>query len=147
MTRRLTRLAAYLWASPNTAVGLLLAGLALASRGRAARVAGTIEAHGGWLSGLLARWPPPRGGVEALTLGHVILGDSAASLERNRAHERAHVRQCECWGPLFIPAYLGASLWARARGRDAYLDNRFEREARAHALTPQGPLEPPVPRA
>ncbi len=145
--RRLTRLAAYFWASPNTVLGLLLVALALASRGRAARVAGTIEAHGGCLSGLLARWLPPRGGVDALALGHVILGDSAASLERNRAHERAHVRQCERWGPLFIPAYLCASLWAWTRGRDAYLDNRFERDAMARALAAQGRREPPGPRA
>ncbi len=121
----------YLWAFPTTLVGLLLVALALASRGRVARVGGVLEAHGGWLSPLLERWLPPRGGVDALALGHVVLGHSAASLERNREHERVHVRQCERWGPLFIPAYLCASLWARVRGRDAYLDNRFEREARA----------------
>ena len=38
-----------------------------------------------------------------------------------RAHERVHVRQCETWGPLFVPAYLTASLWAVWRGRNFYL--------------------------
>ena len=40
-----------------------------------------------------------------------------------------HVRQCERWGPLFLPAYGVASLVAWARGKRPYLDNRFEREA------------------
>ena len=40
-------------------------------------------------------------------------------------------RQCERWGPLFIPAYLLASLWIlfNPRGRNPYFDNPFEREA------------------
>ena len=52
---------------------------------------------------------------------------------KTRAHERVHVRQCERWGPLFVPAYLGVSLWLMARGRDAYRDNPFEVEAYAEA--------------
>jgi hypothetical protein len=39
------------------------------------------------------------------------------------------VRQCERWGPLFLPAYAIASLSAWVRGRDPYEGNRFEREA------------------
>jgi hypothetical protein len=42
-----------------------------------------------------------------------------------------HVRQCEAWGPLFVPAYLAASLAAAARGRSFYYDNRFEVQAYA----------------
>jgi hypothetical protein len=71
------------------------------------------------------------GGAAALTLGHVVIGRDHASLESTRTHERVHVRQCETWGPLFIPAYLAASLAARARGRSFYYDNRFEIEAYA----------------
>jgi hypothetical protein len=123
----LLRTLAYLWASPTTLLGLLLVGLALASRGRVARVAGAIEAHGGWLSHLLRM--PLRGGIDALTLGHVVVGQSAESLAHHREHERVHVLQCERWGPLFLPAYACASLWALARGRDPYVDNGFEREA------------------
>ncbi len=51
------------------------------------------------------------------------------ALDRTRAHERVHVRQYERWGPLFLPAYLAASLCAVARGRHAYFGNCFEREA------------------
>ena len=35
----------------------------------------------------------------------------------------------EIWGPLFIPAYLAASLTAVLRGRHFYFDNAFEVEA------------------
>ena len=64
-----------------------------------------------------------------MTLGHVVLGKDAEALEWSRSHERVHVRQCERWGPLFLPAYGVASLVALCRGRDAYRDNAFEREA------------------
>jgi|WetSurMetagenome_2_1015567.scaffolds.fasta_scaffold277680_3 hypothetical protein len=127
----------YLWAFPTTLLGLLLAGLSLASRGRVARVAGTIEVHGGWASHLLERLMPR--GADALTLGHVVVGQDAGSLERQREHERVHVRQCERWGPLFVPAYACASLWAWARGGDPYLDNPFEREVSEHAGPPRRP--------
>jgi hypothetical protein len=40
-----------------------------------------------------------------------------------------HVRQYETWGPLFLPAYLMASLIAALRGRHFYFDNAFEVEA------------------
>ena len=46
-----------------------------------------------------------------------------------RAHERVHVRQCEAWGPFFIPAYLIAGAWAWLRGEGAYEGNYFERQA------------------
>ena len=65
-----------------------------------------------------------------MTLGHVVLGRDQASLDRSRAHERVHVRQAERWGPLFLPAYLAASVWSLLRGRHYYQDNCFEREAR-----------------
>jgi hypothetical protein len=64
-----------------------------------------------------------------MTLGHVVLGLNQKALADTRAHERVHVRQCERWGPLFLPAYGLASAVAWARGQDAYRENRFEREA------------------
>jgi hypothetical protein len=118
----------YLWASPSTLLGLVMVGLALVGRGRARRVSGVIEAHGGAAVAVLERLMP-RGGADAIALGHVVVGRSAASLERHRAHERVHVRQAERWGPLFLPAYAVASLWAWLRGGHPYRDNRFEREA------------------
>ena len=53
-----------------------------------------------------------------------------ASLEELRDHEQAHVRQAERWGPVFIPAYLAASMLAWSRGGHYYRDNWFERDAR-----------------
>jgi hypothetical protein len=50
-------------------------------------------------------------------------------LVRTRAHERAHVRQAERWGPFFLPAYFLASVLVAARGGHYYRDNRFERDA------------------
>jgi hypothetical protein len=64
-----------------------------------------------------------------MTLGHVVIGRNEACLDRSRAHERVHVRQCERWGPLFIPAYALASGVVLLRGGRPYLDNPFEREA------------------
>ncbi len=119
----------YLWASPLTVLGLLVAGVAACSGGRIRRVDGVIEAHGGAAVFLLRRVVPLRGGASAMTLGHVVIGRDPGCLERTRAHERTHVRQCERWGPLFVPAYALASLLALVRGRHYYRDNRFEREA------------------
>ena len=64
-----------------------------------------------------------------MTLGHVVIARDATSHDKTRAHERIHVRQCERWGPFFIPAYLLTSLVLKLRGKDAYHDNPFEREA------------------
>ena len=118
----------YLWSSPNSLLGLTVALLAL-PQGRARLVEGVLEVHGPLLAWALTRLVPIPGGAAAMTLGHVVLGRDAACLARTRAHERVHVEQCERWGPFFVPAYLTASLWLLTRGRDAYLDNPFEREA------------------
>lgn len=125
----LARSLRYAWASPNTALGAVFALLAVLTGGRLYLRAGALEASGGLLPFLLRAAVPIRGGARALTLGHVVLGRTEADLERTRAHERVHVRQCERWGPLFLPAYLSSSAWAAIRGRGAYRGNRFEREA------------------
>jgi hypothetical protein len=118
----------YLWAGPATLVGLVLA-FALLRRGRATLIDGVIEAHSPLLAWALTRLIPLAGGAAAITLGHVVIGRSAELLASTRAHERVHVRQYEVWGPLFVPAYLIASVCAFVRGRHPYFDNRFEREA------------------
>ena len=69
------------------------------------------------------------GAVTALTLGHVVLCADGETLAWWRSHELIHVRQYERWGPFYIPAYLFSSLIARLKGKDSYLDNRFEAEA------------------
>lgn len=119
----------YLWALPNTLIGLLFVPLVLLTKGHLAIVDGVVELHG-WIPGfVLRRCIPIRGGASAITLGHVVLGRDERCLRATRAHERVHVRQCEVWGPAFIPVYLLASVWAALGGRGAYAENYFEREA------------------
>ena len=120
----------YVWASPATGLGLLAVALALPSGGRVQVVSGVLEVYGGFVTWFLTHGMPwmPRG-ASAMTLGHVVLGRDRELLDLTRDHERVHVRQCERWGPLFIPAYLLASVIVWARGRRAYEDNPFEREA------------------
>jgi hypothetical protein len=126
------RIVLYCWAFfPATALGLLAATLARLTGGRWRREQGALEVYGGFATKLLQRGVPLLGSAEALTLGHVILGRSPAHLEAYRAHELAHVRQCEAWGPLFLPAYLAGSLWAHLTGKHHYRDNPFEVRARA----------------
>ena len=118
----------YIWAAPTTAIGLLLVVGGL-WRVRARVVDGVVEAHGPALAWLLSHLTLMPEGAAAMTLGHVVIARDRHSLESTRAHERVHVRQCEVWGPLFVPAYLAASLWALLGGRDAYFDNWFEVQA------------------
>jgi hypothetical protein len=125
----MVRVFQYLWALPTTVVGLVFLPVALVSGGDARVVDGVLEIHGGAVRFLLAHCTLLRGGVLALTLGHVVLGRDAWALEFTRGHERIHVRQCERWGLFFIPAYLLASLAILVRGGHAYKDNPFEREA------------------
>lgn len=119
------RLVRYAWASPTTTLGLLAVALTLATGGRAQVRAGAVEVYGGF-----ATWMARRIGFGAMTLGHVILGHDAWSLDWCRDHEQVHVRQAERWGIAFIPAYLAASLFAWSAGKHYYRDNWFERDAR-----------------
>lgn len=127
--RALVRAAGYAWAGPFTLFALVfvVAPLALL-RSRVRVVAGVVEVTDGPLSNVLARLVPGLA-IAAITLGHVVLAQSAADAARWRAHERVHVAQWARWGLLFPFAYLGASLVARFGGRDPYLENAFEREA------------------
>lgn len=127
---RIARGVLYLWASPTSLVGLLIFLACRLGGARASLRQGVLEAHGPGIRRLFASLPAPIP-VQAITFGHVVLGRDRESLERTRVHERAHVEQCQRWGPAFLPAYLLASLWVWARGGDAYWDNPFERQARA----------------
>ncbi|HKE99990.1 MAG TPA: DUF4157 domain-containing protein [Actinomycetes bacterium] len=106
----------YLWAAPNTLVGLLAAATV---RGRAVRWRGTLlieQSRGG------VAWFIRRRGFAAITLGHVIVVVGRAG-DRLLAHELTHVGQHERWGVAFYPAYLLASV-------SGYRRNPFERAAR-----------------
>ncbi len=124
----MSHLAAYVWASPNSLVGLALGLLMSLGGARTRRVRGVLEFSGGVFGAAVAH---PAAGIpfRAITLGHVILGADAAALETAREHEHVHVRQYESWGPLFLPAYAASSLWQFVRGRRCYRDNWFERQA------------------
>ena len=93
----------FVWAMPNTLLGLVLGALTF----QAPRI------HGGAI--VFDRGP--RGVTRllramnrtAMTLGLVIV--SAAPVEgRLLAHERHHVRQSMLWGPLFVPVYLALAI-------------------------------------
>lgn len=118
----MTRALRLLWAAPWSLVGMVLAPWF----DRRTRMRGALVCEG-------ARWPRKLGWrYRAITFGHVILCVDAVD-DHLLEHELAHVRQYERWGPLFVPAYLLATLWAFLRGRHAYADNRFESAARAAA--------------
>lgn len=122
------RLLAYAWALPTTLLGLLFVPDALWSGGVRC-VNGVLEVHGRLARFYLTYCTFLRGGASAMTLGHVVIARDRELLELTRVHERVHVRQCERWGPLFIPAYLISGAVARLRGLRPYEDNPFEREA------------------
>lgn len=110
----------YVWALPWSVVGALLAPFFE----KRYVVRGVVVAEG-------ARWPRRLGWTyRAITFGHVVL--SVDDLDPDTLdHELVHVRQYELWGPLFVPAYLVASVRAVLSGRHHYRDNHFELAARA----------------
>jgi|SRR6267142_541580 len=126
----LRKLFLYLWSSPTSVLGLFFLHPTLLTGGRASVVDGVLEIHGGLTTFFLKNCTLLPDGASAMTLGHIVLGRDQFSLDRTRSHERIHVRQCETWGPFFLPAYGIASALAFLRGQDPYLDNRFEIEAR-----------------
>ena len=129
----------YLWASPATALGVAMALVARACGASGVIVNGVLEVGGGRLGQAITRLPRPFAFC-AITFGHVVIGVDARSLAQFRAHERVHVEQYERWGILFFPLYIASSLWQALRGRRAYWDNHFEREARGELSMPRRAL-------
>lgn len=121
-------LARYVWASPNSLIGLLFLPSTLANGGFEI-VDGVLELHSAFISRVLRCCVAMPGGAAAITFGHVVLGRDEQALSQTRTHERVHVRQYEWWGPAFIPLYLLASLWGLATRTGVYHGNFFEREA------------------
>lgn len=120
------RVVCRVWPLPWTLFGSSLGLLGLLTGGRSQWRRGAIEFHGGavsWFLRTIGR------GAAAMTFGHCILGRSADDLDCSRDHEHVHVAQYERWGVLFIPAYLASGAWLWLRGKRAYWDNPFEREA------------------
>jgi hypothetical protein len=116
----------YVWPAPVSAAGLVLSAIALCGGARARRVHGVLEVGGG----ALGRWVDRHSTVQAMTLGHVVLGVNMQVLAAWRTHEHAHVAQYERWGPWMLVRYAATSWQAHRQGWDAYLHNALEREAR-----------------
>jgi hypothetical protein len=68
-----------------------------------------------------------------MTVGHTILACNEWIWRETFEHEFVHVRQYQWFGPFFVPAYLFESFWQWIRGRNPYLDNRFEVQARKYS--------------
>lgn len=121
----------FIWASPLTAFGLLLALPVMLFRGHGQLVRGhtfAILARGPFADAMLSRHP--FGAMNAMALGHVVIAAHDGLSSRVLIHELAHVRQAARWGIVFPLAYLASSAWAAFRGRNAYWHNRFEIAAR-----------------
>lgn len=102
--RTLLRFVGYVWAVPNTLIGLVLGALSFQTPRLVRGVLAFDRAPRGFLR-IFARkqW-------RAITFGHVVL--SAQLLDgRLLAHELVHVRQYERLGPLFLPAYVTLHLF------------------------------------
>ena len=127
MIRHALAVAGYLWAFPNTLLGLAFLLPALLTGGGVRIERGAIEIYGGFARFFLRRCLFIQ--ASALTLGHVIVGQDRDCLDHSRDHEHVHVRQYARWGPIMLPAYFVSSYLAWRRGGHFYFDNRFEREA------------------
>jgi hypothetical protein len=124
------------WASPCTALGLVLATLPLVAGGTAKWSRGALEVtyrNAEASCGRFALKLPFR----AIVFGHVILAVTDEELKAIGPHERVHVEQYERWGALFFLAYGASSLWQVLQRRSAYWDNHFEVQARRHGGEPQ----------
>ncbi|HTW94410.1 MAG TPA: hypothetical protein VMD30_06445 [Tepidisphaeraceae bacterium] len=130
MIHRIARSLLYLWALPTTLASVPFL-LTATFDGQIRSVDGVLEIHGRFTSFFLSRIVglTLSGGAKAMTLGHVVLGLNQSALDQTRRHERVHVRQCEIFGPFFLPAYLLSSLLLLLMRRDPYRQNPFERQA------------------
>ena len=135
--RRIARTLQVLWVAPVSLCALPLLPLAL-WRGHWRVTSGVLEitspALSWFLQGPWFRAMSGSDGFAAATIGQVIVARDSGCMDRCRAHEHVHVRQCGRWGALFPFAYLGAGLYAALRARRwsaYYWDNRFEVQARA----------------
>ena len=115
----------YLWALPNTLLGILLGFLGWSWPRREEGVLIFEDVIG------LPKWILEFKGAAACCLGHTLL--SYGSIEGKMfRHEMVHVSQYEKWGIFFIPAYV----WSAHKMGDL---NRFEVEAYKHQDDPRSP--------
>src|SRR5688500_5157271 len=118
ITKSMLKMLRYVWAWPTSILGLAFLYPTIITGGRVRVVDGVLEIHGGIARFFLENCTLLPGGASAMTLGHVVLGRDESALDWTRDHERIHVRQCERWGPLFLPAYGISSALAKMRGKN-----------------------------
>jgi hypothetical protein len=122
-------LAKIFWASTWSVWGLAVGCLGLLTGGGVQRSGRILEFWGGRFLPLFLRTFPFIAGSPVATFGHVVVGRTQRHLEACRPHQLVHVRQYECWGPLFVPTYLTWWFVLWCCGKRPYYDNPFEREA------------------
>ena len=111
---------------PNTLLGLFVGLLSFVFGGKIQFREGCFEFYGGLVAFLLRKTPV---GAMAMTLGHVILGQTRRDLCAARDHEHVHVRQYERWGPFFLPTYFLFSFILWIQKKEVYRENPFEKAA------------------
>ncbi len=121
-------IAGVVWASPYTLLGIFIGSIGFLFGGRVRVVGRAIEFYDGGIKWFIHQLPNGQFTL-ALTLGHVILGQTDAALDISRKHEAVHIAQYERWGPFMIPAYFLSSVYVWLAGKRFYRDNPFEREA------------------
>jgi hypothetical protein len=126
----LLRLLAYVWASPNTVIGLLF-GLLAFQRPRVTEGILVFDRHprgSAWMLGRIRR--------AAITYGHVVVSNRPVQGSL-LAHELHHVRQYEHLGPLYLPLYVLIWVFMGYRGHPFEEAARLaEREAGARRPLP-----------
>ncbi|MEZ6120320.1 MAG: hypothetical protein R3C28_27625 [Pirellulaceae bacterium] len=118
-----------IWAAPYTLLGLAIGGVGMCFGGRMQIRGRAIEFYDGGAKWFVQHLPHGQFTL-AVTLGHVIIGQTDVALDICRTHETVHVAQYERWGPFMLPAYYLSSVFVWLTGRRFYRDNPFEREAR-----------------
>jgi hypothetical protein len=119
----------YFWPLPYTILGLMVFLVPIRGSRSLLFHRGTVGVIGPAVERLLVR-APVLGGAAAMTFGHAILARDRETFFSTWNHERIHVDQYQRWGWLFVPMYLGVSVWLMLIRKDPYWDNPFELEAR-----------------
>jgi hypothetical protein len=119
----------YFWPLPYTIFGLMVFLVPIRGSRSLLFHRGTVGVIGPAVERLLVR-APVLGGAAAMTFGHAILARDRETFFSTWNHERIHVDQYQKWGWLFVPMYLGVSVWLMLIRKDPYWDNPFEIEAR-----------------
>src|SRR5690349_19029468 len=110
----------FIWALPGTIIGAVLQFIYGINGRRKFNESGVLEVR---VKRILPKF------AAAQTWGVIVF--SRIPFKYVRTHEYAHVLQWMIWGPLFLPAYVLASLWSRIKYGNWYEDNWYERRARA----------------